>query len=103
MYKTRWIVYPVLFYRLSAVMEQQHLFKCQGTFVGHKVRVTAVESLENHNSPTHSLTLALIQGPIWALAKSHDLLFSASADCTIKVHMCVYICIWYICGVAFQY
>lgn len=45
---------------IAGVMEQQHLFKCQGTFVGHK-------------------------GPVWALAKNNDMIFSASADCTIKV------------------
>jgi E3 ubiquitin-protein ligase TRAF7 len=44
----------------GTMMEQQHLFKCQGTFVGHK-------------------------GPVCALARSNDLIFSASADCTIKV------------------
>ena len=26
---------------------------------------------------------------MWALAKNNDMIFSASADCTIKVYMCV--------------
>jgi E3 ubiquitin-protein ligase TRAF7 len=41
-------------------IELQHLFKCHGTFVGHK-------------------------GPIWSLCMAEDLLFSASSDYTIKV------------------
>jgi E3 ubiquitin-protein ligase TRAF7 len=45
---------------VTGLMDQQHLYKCQGTFVGHK-------------------------GPVWALAKLNDMIFSASADCTIKV------------------
>ncbi|XP_019849787.1 PREDICTED: E3 ubiquitin-protein ligase TRAF7-like [Amphimedon queenslandica] len=40
-------------------IEPQLLFKCQGTFVGHK-------------------------GPVWSLCISNDVLFSASSDNTIK-------------------
>lgn len=42
------------------VLDSQHLFKCHGTFVGHK-------------------------GPVWSLCTAGDLLFSSSSDYTIKV------------------
>ncbi|KAL5484120.1 hypothetical protein EMCRGX_G020568 [Ephydatia muelleri] len=45
---------------LAPNMELQHIFKCQGTFVGH-------------------------EGPVWALCTWGEQLFSASSDNTIKV------------------
>ena len=42
------------------VMSQTHMYKCQGTFVGH-------------------------QGPVWALAAHGEHLYSGSSDETIKV------------------
>ena len=60
-------------------MDQQHLYKCQGTFVGHKV----CQALELQL--TVRVSSLLTQGPVWALGKHNELLFSASADCTIKV------------------
>ena len=76
-------------------MDQQHLYKCQGTFVGHKVRPHAETSgvcvcvCVCVCACVCSLIVAscvCLQGPVWALAMFNDMIFSASADCTIKVH-----------------
>lgn len=78
-------------------MDSHHLFKCRGTFVGHAVRHSLITQLIwSWLSAITNLSslISHVQGPVWALCVSGDMLFSASSDNTIKVHCIhVYVCI----------
>ena len=54
-----------------------HTIRCMGTFVGHQVSFLMMQY------PVKAQVI--LQGPVWALTCTNDLLFSGSTDETIKV------------------